>query len=349
MLKLLIVGAGFSGAVIARELANSGFHCTVIDSRDHIAGNAYDYIDKETGIRIHRYGPHLFHTNNIRVVNWLSDYTHWVPYKHKVKARLKDGQYVTLPVNKETKEIVGEENIIDVFYRPYTFKMWNKTIEELNPKIIKRVPIRDDDNEYYFPDDKYQLLPKHGYTKMFENILDHANINVKLNTKFNKSMENDYDYIFNSMPIDEYFDYSLGELPYRSIKFYHHTLPFNIIGYEKNNFLPVTTVNFTDTGSFTRMTEWSHLPNSKCNKNNTIITLEEPCDYKDNNYERYYPVRDVDNNNVDKYKQYSSMVDKSKMQFIGRCGLYTYIDMDMAVQSALNTSTNFIKLHVYKL
>jgi UDP-galactopyranose mutase len=130
-MKILVVGAGFAGAVIARECAEAGHVITVIDQRDHIAGNAYDYTD-DNGIRIHKYGPHLFHTNNKSVIDWMSKFTEWTEYQHKVKAQLDDGRYVTLPVNKETKEIVGEENVLDIFFRPYTYKMWGKTLDELN-------------------------------------------------------------------------------------------------------------------------------------------------------------------------------------------------------------------------
>ena len=167
-MKILVVGAGLSGATVARELADSGYNVHVIDRRNHIAGNAYDYIN-EHGIRVHKYGPHLFHTNNETVFKWLSRFTDWVEYKHKVKALLKDGQYVTLPVNKKTKEIVGKEIVLDIFFRPYTKKMWGVELDDLNPDIINRVPIRDDDNELYFPNDKIQVMPKEGYTKMVEN------------------------------------------------------------------------------------------------------------------------------------------------------------------------------------
>ena len=131
-----------------------------------------------------------------------------MPYFHKVKAILKDGRYVTLPVNKETKEIVGEENVIDTFIRPYTKKMWDKDIEELDPSILQRVPIRDDMNELYFPNDEFQMMPKHGYTSIFENIFDHNNINVEVDFEYDKLMNENYDFVFNSMPIDQYFDYS---------------------------------------------------------------------------------------------------------------------------------------------
>lgn len=334
-MKILVVGAGFAGAVIARECAEAGHLITVIDQRDHIAGNAYDYID-ENGIRIHKYGPHLFHTNNKSVIDWMSKFTEWTEYQHKVKAQLDDGRYVTLPVNKETKEIVGEENVLDIFFRPYTYKMWGKTLDELNPAIINRVPIRDDDNELYFPNDEYQQMPKEGYTKMFEKIFDHENIEVQLETSFDYWMEGDYDYVFNSMPIDQYFGNRHGELPYRSIKFHNVTL-------NQTRVLPTGTVNFTHDGPFTRVTEWKNIANHGTNDYKTVLTYEEPCDYKDNNMERYYPVQDVEGTNRDTYKKYKDMVDESKMKFIGRCGQYVYIDMHMAVGGALATARKFLK------
>jgi len=333
MSKVLVVGAGFSGAAIARELANVGHKVDVIESRNHIGGNAYDYIN-EHGIRVHKYGPHIFHTNNKDIVDWLSNFTDWVDYKHTVKAILKNGQYVTLPVNRETKRIVGEENIIDTFIRPYTRKMWNKEIEELDPSILQRVPIRDDYNELYFPNDDYQMMPKDGYTAMFEKILDHENINVSLSTHFDKSMEVDYDYIFNSMPIDVYFDNKFGELPYRSIKFHTNNIP-------APKLFPTATVNFTHDGPYTRVTEWKNFPLHGENDCMTTITYEEPCDYKDNNYERYYPVKDIDGKNRDIYKMYREMIPPN-MEFIGRCGLYVYINMDQAIASALATAKRFI-------
>jgi UDP-galactopyranose mutase len=334
MKSILIVGAGFSGAVIARELAEAGHRVTIIDQRNHIGGNAYDY-DHE-GIRIHKYGPHLFHTNNKEVVDWLSKFTEWVDYKHKVKAQLDDGTYVTLPVNRETKEIVGEENILDTFFRPYTLKMWGKTLDELDPSIINRIPTRDDDNELYFPNDEYQMMPKDGYTKLFENIFKHKYIKVFTGTKFSTSMEKKYDHVFNSMPIDEYFKYKHGELPYRSIKFHHKTVPMARV-------LPTATVNFTHDGPYTRVTEWKNIPNHGKDPKQTIITYEEPCDYKDNNKERYYPVKDVDGVNRETYKKYKEMVDTDRMTFIGRCGMYVYVDMHQAISSALATAKRFLK------
>jgi len=325
-MSFLVVGAGFAGAVIAHELANDGHQVTVIDERDHIGGNAYDYIN-EHGIRIHKYGPHIFHTSNERVYNWVTQFGEWIEYKHKVKAQLSNGEYVTLPVNKLTKEIVGEENILDIFYRPYTKKMWDKEIEELDPNILKRVAVRDDDNEYYFPKDIYQIMPKDGYTKVFEKILDHQNIVVKLNTPFHKDMESDYQHVFNSMPIDVYYDYRFGELPYRSLKFHNVNLPMV-------RALPASVVNFTNNSPYTRIAEWKNFPEHGSNDKWTTLTYEEPCDYIDNDYQRYYPVKDIDGINQTIYKTYKE-IENTKVTFIGRCGMYVYIDMHQAVMSSL--------------
>ena len=333
-MKILVVGAGFAGATVARILAEAGHTITVIDKRDHVAGNAYDYTN-EHGIRIHKYGPHLFHTNNKKVFDFLGRFTEWVPYRHQVKAQLDDGRYVTLPVNRETKEIVGEENVLDIFFRPYTRKMWGKELEELDPSIIKRVPIRDDDNEYYFPNDNYQALPLMGYTSLIKKMLEHDNIDVNINTPFDKVWLNYSDYCFNSMPIDEFFDFYHGELPYRSIKFHNVNLPMAKV-------LPSGTVNFTHDGPYTRVTEWKNLPCHGFNSQYTTLTYEEPCDYIDNNMERYYPVKDVDGKNRETYEKYKEMIGSS-MTFIGRCGQYVYVDMHQAVNSSMQVAEKFIK------
>lgn len=333
-MNVLVVGAGFAGATVARLLAEAGHQITVIDERPHVAGNAYDYTN-QYGIRVHKYGPHLFHTNNRKVYEWLQQFGAWVPYKHKVKAVLEDGTYVTLPVNRETKEIVGEDKIIDTFFRPYTYKMWGKPIEELDPSILQRVPVRDDDNEYYFPNDEFQVMPLNGYTKIVQNILTHDNITIKLSTPFEQEMEDEFDHIFNSMPIDVYFNHVHGVLPYRSIKFHDVTLPTPYI-------LPTGTVNFTHDGPYTRVTEWKNLPNHGDNPRYTTLTYEEPCDYRENNMERYYPVKDVDGENRKTYEKYKSMV-KDNMTFIGRCGMYVYVDMHQAINSSMSTAEKFIE------
>ena len=332
MRKILIVGAGFSGSVLARVLAEKKYSITIIDERNHIGGNAYDFLN-EHNIRVHKYGPHLFHTSNRKVVEWLSRFTRWTPYRHKVKALLSNGTLVTLPVNKETAAIVGENKIIDTFYKPYTKKMWDMDINDIDPDILSRVPIRDDLNEDYFPNDDFQALPSDGYTAVFEKILNHPNINIQLNRSFVKGEELQYWHTFNSMPIDAYFNFEHGHLPYRSIRFHTSTVFVPKL-------FPVATVNFTHAESFTRVTEWKNLPNSEFPLGCTTITVEEPCDYKDNNFERYYPVKDKKGINRDLYKLYESQTPKN-MTFIGRCGLYAYLDMHQAINIALSIGEKF--------
>ena len=322
--NILVVGTGFSGSVIARELADKGYNVTIIDRRSHIGGNCFD--EMVNGVRVHKYGPHLFHTNNAKVVDWLSKFTEWVEYKHKVKAYF-NGEFLTLPPNQHTQNVLGDR-LFDVIYAPYTLKMWGTL--SIDSKVLDRVKVRDDDNELYFPNDLYQYLPKDGYTKVFENILDHSNITVQLNTVYNKDLESQYGRVFNSMAIDEYYDYCYGELPYRSIKFHHtDTIDFK---------MPTAVVNFTDNSKFTRVTNWSMLPSHGSGE---LYTLEEPCDYKENNYERYYPVKDIDNINKVVYNKYKS-IHNNKVTFIGRCGLYTYLDMDMAIASSLSIANQFL-------
>jgi UDP-galactopyranose mutase len=333
--KVLIVGAGFSGAVIARELAEAGINVDIVDKRNHIGGNSYDYIHADTGIRIHKYGPHIFHTNNEKVFNWLSKFTDWTEYKHEVRAMLNDGREVVLPPNRETQRILGKENIVDILFKPYTKKMWGMELEELDPAIIKRVPVRDDDNKLYFPNDKFQCLPKDGYHSLFESILDHERISVHLGVDFKRELEEKYLHIFNSMPIDEYYGYIHGELPYRSIIFSHQVINIPSV-------LSLPTINFTNDGKYTRVTEWKNYPNHGENEYKTILTYEEPVDYKDNNEERFYPVKDLDGANRKLYEKYKK-IPNEKITFIGRCGMYVYIDMHQAVSSALKVAKDYIE------
>jgi UDP-galactopyranose mutase len=332
MANILIVGAGLSGTTVARVLAEKGHSIVIIDQRPHIAGNTFDRVN-EHGIRIHEYGPHLFHTSDEKVVEFLSNFTEWTPYFHKVKAMLSDGRLVTLPVNIETLNIVGKDNIVDTFFRPYTKKMWGLDIEQLDPTIMQRVPVRNDMNELYFPNDKFQALPKYGYTSMISNMLNHKNIQINLSTKFDKVFEKDFDHVFNSMSIDEYFENCYGVLPYRSIRFHHFSIPTPQVH-------TVATVNFTHNGPFTRITEWKNLPGHSQNPFWTSLTIEEPCEFSENNYERYYPVKDINGHNRQLYNKYRSLI-SPQSTFIGRCGLYAYLDMHQAVSSAITIANKF--------
>jgi UDP-galactopyranose mutase len=331
-MNIFVIGAGFSGATIARTLAENGYKVLVIDKRSHIAGNAYDYTN-EYGIRVHKYGPHLFHTSNKLVFEWLSKFTEWIPYEHKVKAMLTDGSLVTIPPNKDTVARVGINNIIDIFYRPYTKKMWGLDLDEIDPDIINRVKPREDLDDRYF-NDAYQYLPKDGYTQLIKNILNHKLITIKLDTDYLDGMEKEYSHTFNSMPIDEFFKYKYGKLPYRSIRFHNQTLPVPKL-------FPVGVVNFTHNEPYTRVTEWKNFPGHGVNAGFTTITIEEPCDYTDNGFERYYPVKDIAGKNRALYQEYKNKTPTS-MTFVGRCGLYAYLDMHQAVNTALKIAENFI-------
>jgi UDP-galactopyranose mutase len=329
---ILVVGAGFSGAIIARELADAALSVVIIDRRNHVAGNAYDYLN-EFGIRVHKYGPHIFHTSKMEVVRWLSRFTDWIPYQHRVKGMLHDGALVTLPVNRRTAATVGQDNIVSTFIRPYSEKMWGLPLEELDPGILSRVPVRDDDNDLYFPNDSFQAMPSAGYTELVRKMLDHPFIDVRLNTEFSRGMDEGFSHIFCSMPIDEYFGYQFGDLPYRSIKFHHVDLPIPRI-------FSVPVINFTHDLPFTRITEWKNFPGNPI-AGYTSLTYEEPCSYLENNMERYYPVKDLRGQNRTLFQRYQSLV-KPNMTFIGRCGLYAYLDMHQAVSVAMSIAKRYL-------
>lgn len=333
---ILVVGAGFSGAVIARQLAEAGQPVHIIDRRGHLAGNAFDALD-EHGIRVHRYGPHIFHTSNMDVVNWLSRFTEWLPYQHKVKAQLASGELVTMPVNAETARIVGADRVVDVLFRPYTRKMWGLEIEQLDPAVLARVPIRTDLNELYFPNDSFQAMPSEGFTALFQRMLDHPLITVQLDTPYGQGMEAHYAHCFNCMAIDEFFGCDLGPLPYRSIRFHQVSVPMPRL-------LPVAVVNFTHDLPYTRVTEWSHFPGNPTGPW-TVLTYEEPCAAEDNAMERYYPVKDLQGANRERFKRYQDRVPAS-MTFVGRCGQYVYLDMHQAVSAALAVATRYLKSRV---
>ena len=362
--NILVVGAGFAGAVYARSLAEAGFQVTVIDKRDHIGGNAFDFVN-EHGVRVHRYGPHLFHTNNKKVVDWLEKFGSWMPYTHRVRVLLDDGRFVPLPINLATinalfnsklqqereaaaflasisESISNPKNaadylyskigrdLTDLFFRPYTKKMWALDLEEMDTSVVKRVPIRFDFDDRYFPSDFYQIMPVGGYSMIFERIFNHPNIKINLLTSFDRRMENEFYHCFNSMPIDVYFDSVFGELPYRSIRFETRSTAT-----PEHRTWSVT--NFADDGRFTRETWWHLIPGHLVKDTGVrSITSEEPCDYRDNNHERYYPVKSADGRYQRTYLQYKTLADGlNHVDFIGRCGTYQYLDMDQVINQSL--------------
>ena len=352
----LIVGAGISGAVLARLLAEKGQSVLVIDKRNYIGGNCYDYFDKN-GINIHKYGPHIFRTDNEDVWHFLSRFTTWHKYIHKVRASI-NGKEVPIPFNftsidslfdtKKAKNFKDklisnygsnkkvpilelkkskDEDLQElaafiyekVFYH-YTLKQWGFKPEDLGGDALARVPVYTSYYDGYFTE-KYQAIPVPNYTKIFENMFSHPNIKVKLNVDFKNLKDINYERLFYSGPIDEFFNYKLGALPYRSLNF-----EFKILLQE--NFQSVAVVNYTAKEPFTRITEFKHFLDQKTQK--TTIAYEYPASFELCKNERYYPIPQPENEIL--YKKYLDLAAKEKnVYFIGRLGEYKYYSMQSAI------------------
>jgi UDP-galactopyranose mutase len=372
MKRVLVIGAGFAGAVYAHTLASAGYSVVVIDKRTHIAGNCFDEI-APCGVRFHRYGPHLFHTSNMRVVKWLSQFTDWMPYKHKVKALLPDGRLVPMPVNLDTVAAVynvpletatdaetllstkttpsanpanAEEflyakigpELTNLFYRPYSWKMWQQDLKDTSSDVVARLKIRTDSEDHYFPTDTFQALPTLGYTELFARIFDHPLIEIRLETEYSDALADDFDSCFNSMPIDEYFAFDLGPLPYRSIRFHHARVA-------SDKAAEHVVINYTDDRPYTRETWWHLMPGHHMTKTGEVLrTIEEPCDYNDNASERFYPVKTSDGRYDGLYRQYADRTARhADMTFIGRCGTYQYLDMDQVINQSMMGAEKWLK------
>lgn len=356
--KNLVIGCGISGAVIARLLAKKGEEVLIIDKKNHIAGNIYDYID-ENGICIHKYGSHIFHTNNERVWRFIKRFTDFNTYMHKVIAII-DGIETTIPFNINTLYDVFPKSlaerleikllkefkyntkvpilkfqeqkdedlkflsnyVYEKVFLHYTAKQWGKNPNEIDSAVTARVPVYISKDSRYFQD-KYQGIPLNGYTKMVENILDHPNIKVKLNTEYNKSF-NGYKRIFCTSSIDEFFNYKHGELPYRSVNFKFET--HNCEYYQSN-----AVVNYPCNYDFTRIHEYKYYLNDKSEK--TVIAKEYSEPFKNGQNERYYPI--VNNENMAIYEKYRKDI-PNNVYFLGRLGDYKYYDMDKAIERAIN-------------
>lgn len=359
-IDILIVGAGISGAVLAERYAASGKKVLIIEKRDHIAGNCYDYYD-ENGILVSKYGAHLFHTNEEDVWRYINRFNDWYPWEHKVIARVDD-KTVPIPVNISTVNTLFNENIqteeqmkmwleanrihidspkngeeavlnrvgpvlYEKMFKHYTKKQWDKYPDELDASVLNRIPVRHNYDDRYFSD-KYQALPVGGYTKLFENILDHPNIEVLLNTDYFdvKDDYTGYEKLFYTGPIDRFFDFKhslMEKLEYRSINFVSETR-------DEEFFQENSVVNYPGMDvAYTRIVEYKHFGNQKSDK--TTIVKE----YTVDEGEPYYPVPNPRNQKI--YDRYKEEAGKLKdVYFVGRLANYKYFNMDQAFKNALD-------------
>ncbi|WFP96566.1 UDP-galactopyranose mutase [Acinetobacter sp. ANC 7201] len=355
-MKILVVGAGFAGAVCARELAEAGHEIFVVDRRDHIAGNAFDVKD-DHGILIHQYGPHIFHTNSEKIFSYLSKFTEWYQYEHRV-CGVVNGKKYPFPINRDTlnqlynldlteeqaaeffenvrepkDKIQTSEDVVlnsvgrdlyEKFFLNYTKKQWGLDPSQLKAGVAARIPTRTNSDDRYFTD-TYQAMPLHGYTAMFENLLKHPNIQVQLSTEFKDvvNQESKFDHIVYTGPIDAFYDFKFGHLPYRSLRFEHEHLE------NTEQYQSVGTVNYPNDFDFTRITEFKHLTGQK--HSSTSIVREYPTDIGD----PYYPIPRDENEKL--FKQYQALANnEEKVTFVGRLAEYRYYNMDQVVGAALN-------------
>ncbi|WP_067063566.1 UDP-galactopyranose mutase [Roseateles chitosanitabidus] len=359
--EYLIVGAGFAGSVCARVLADAGHTVHLIDKRPHIGGNAYDERDAH-GVLIHPYGPHIFHTNAKKVFEFLSRFTTWRFYEHRVLAKVGE-QLLPIPINRTTinslyglslteDEVQGyletvreprdpiqtSEDVVlnsvgrdlcEKFFRGYTRKQWGLDLSQLSAGVAARIPTRSNDDDRYFAD-TLQFMPADGYTAMFERMLDHPAITVRTGVDF-KDVRGDFAgaHIIYSGPIDAFFDHCHGPLPYRSLRFDHQHLA------DTAQFQPVGTVNYPNDHDFTRITEFKHLTGET--HAGTSIVREFPQDEGD----PYYPVPRPENEAL--YKKYAEMAERTEgVTFVGRLAQYRYYNMDQIVAAALKTAQELV-------
>jgi UDP-galactopyranose mutase len=352
----MVVGAGFAGSVLAERLASQrNEKVLLIDRRPHVGGNAYDRYD-EAGILIHQYGPHIFHTNSKVIFEHLSQFTEWRLYEHKVLAEV-DGIQVPIPINLTTinklyglsltsaemegwlaaraaplESVRSAEDVVvgtvgrelyEKFFRGYTRKQWGIDPSDLDKPVTVRIPTRTNEDDRYFSD-SYQFMPAGGYTRMFNRMLNHPNIEVMLETDYRDVRDAiSHDRVIFTGPIDEFFDYRFGKLPYRSLSFEHVTL-------EKEWHQPVAVVNYPQTHSYTRITEYKHLTGQANRK--TSLSYEYPTDEGD----PYYPIPRPQNNELFKCYERSAQSMRN-VWFVGRLATYRYYNMDQVVGQALAT------------
>jgi UDP-galactopyranose mutase len=354
MFDYLIVGAGFAGSVLAERLARgSGKKVLICDRRPHVGGNAYDHYD-DAGVLVHKYGPHIFHTNSREVFDYLSRFTEWRSYQHRVLACV-DGQLVPIPINLDTINqlyglsltsfeaeaffaakaekrehvrtsedvIVGKvgRELYEKFFKGYTRKQWGLDPSELDASVTSRVPVRTNRDARYFTD-TYQVMPLHGYTRMFAAMLDHPNIKIMLNTDYRElqGAVSHAEMIY-SGPVDAFFDHRFGKLPYRSLEFKFETRGQAV-------FQPAPVINYPNEYAYTRITEFKYLTGQEHPK--TSLVYEYPRAEGD----PYYPVPRPENNAL--YSKYEALAQAAPgVHFVGRLATYRYYNMDQVVAQAL--------------
>ncbi|MBA2269311.1 MAG: UDP-galactopyranose mutase [Chthoniobacterales bacterium] len=353
MYDFLIVGAGYAGSVLAERLArDAGKKVLIVDRRSHIAGNAYDHYDA-AGILVHKYGPHIFHTKSQEIFEYLSQFTKWRKFEHRVRADV-DGKLLPIPINLDTvntlyglnldsagleqffasvaekvENIRTSEDVVvstvgrdlyEKFFRGYTRKQWGLDPSELSSQVTARIPVRTNRDDRYFSD-AFQYMPLHGFTRMFENMLDHGNITIQLDTDYRDVKDVPYREMIYTGPIDEYFDYRYGKLPYRSLEFRHET-------HDQPVFQPAPVVNYPNDYDYTRVTEFKYLTGQEHEK--TSIVYEYPQAEGD----PYYPIPRPQNAELN--SKYQALVnDTPGLYFVGRLASYKYYNMDQVVGQAL--------------
>lgn len=364
--NIAIVGAGFSGAVIANQLAQAGYTVDVFESRPHIAGNCHSERDPETNVMVHVYGPHIFHTDNERAWEFVNRYAEFKPYVNRVKA-ITGGRVFTLPINlltinnffgktfrpaeaqaflesvadksienpqtfeEQALRFVGRE-LYEAFFKTYTIKQWGLEPSQLPASILKRLPVRFNYDDNYF-NHKYQGMPANGYTELVENVLKVPGITVHLNTRFDPADKGNYEHVFYSGPIDAWFKHAEGRLPYR-------TLDFEVFR-DKGDYQGNAVVNYCDDAEpYTRITEHKHF--SPWEKHDGTIMYKEYSRQCEENDTPYYPIRQArEKAQLEKYVNLAK--DEPNVTFVGRLGTYRYLDMDVTINEALVTSDKFLE------
>lgn len=365
--NLLMVGAGLSGAVIGRMMAEAGHTVQVVDSRDHIAGNCHTERDAETDVMVHVYGPHIFHTDDAEVWDYVNRFQTFLPYKNRVKTT-SQGQVFSLPINlhtinqyygktmrpDEARAFIAEiadtsieeprtfeeqalkfvgPDLYEAFFRGYTLKQWGCSPTELPASILKRLPVRFNyDDNYFFH--RFQGMPETGYTDMVARILDHENITVQLNTRFDRDQAGDFDHVFYSGPLDGYFGYELGRLGYRTLDFEKFT--------DTGDYQGCAVMNYGDADvPYTRITEHKHFSPWESHEGTVCYReFSRACGEDDI---PYYPIRLT--GEMEMLEAYVGRAkDERGVTFVGRLGTYRYLDMDVTIREALDAGRAFLQV-----